>query len=136
MMNHDNLLLEIKTGDRRIEQLANMTIGPKFVQLTAEILRIIYITVKKSKYTPAVRSKILSKLIFASCVWYSDRAYYGLCVLIKDIGQRLPLQLQCSYIYKCFEKMEPKLEILLTPLETQNPPILTASNFVNKKGFQ
>ena len=38
-----------------------------------------------------------SKLIFASCVYYSDRAYYGLCVLIKDIGRRLPLQLQCSY---------------------------------------
>ena len=31
-----------------------------------------------------MRSNILSKLIFASCVWYSDRAYYGLCVLIKD----------------------------------------------------
>ena len=44
-----------------------------------------------------MRSKILSKLIFASCVWYSDRAYYGLCVLIKDIDRRLPLQLQCSY---------------------------------------
>ena len=40
---------------------------------------------------------ILSKLIFASCVRYSDRAYYGLCVLIEDIGRRLPLQLQCSY---------------------------------------
>ena len=52
---------------------------------------------QKLKYTPAVRSNILSKLIFASCVWYSDRAYYGLCVLIKDIGRRLPLQLQCSY---------------------------------------
>ena len=35
--------------------------------------------------------------ISASCVRYSDRAYYGLCVLIKDIGRRLPLQLQCSY---------------------------------------
>ena len=44
-----------------------------------------------------MRSKILSKLIFASCVWYSDRAYHGLCVLIKDIGRRLPLELQCSY---------------------------------------
>ena len=51
---------------------------------------------KKWKYTPAVRSKILSKLIVASCVRYSDRAYYELCVLIKDIGRRLPLQLQCS----------------------------------------
>ena len=50
------------------------------------------------KYTPpAVRSNILSKPIFASCVWYSDRAYYWLCVLIKGIGRRLPLQLQCSY---------------------------------------
>ena len=45
-----------------------------------------------------MRVNILSKLIFARCVWYSDRAYYGLCVLIKDIGRRLPLQLQqCSY---------------------------------------
>ena len=44
-----------------------------------------------------MRSTILSKLIFASGVWYSDRAYYGLCVLIKDIGRRLPLQLPCSY---------------------------------------
>ena len=44
-----------------------------------------------------MRSKILSKLIFASCVWYSDRAYYGLFVHIKDRGRRLPLQLQCSY---------------------------------------
>ena len=30
-------------------------------------------------------------------IQYSDRAHYGLCVLIKDIGRRLPLQLQCSY---------------------------------------
>ena len=35
-------------------------------------------------HSTAVRSKILSKLIFAS---YSDGAYYGLCVLIKDIGR-------------------------------------------------
>ena len=51
----------------------------------------------KNRYTPAVRSKILSKLILASCVRYSDRAYYPLCALVKDIGRRLPLQLQCSY---------------------------------------
>ena len=44
-----------------------------------------------------MRSKISSKLIFASCVWYSDRAHYELCVLIRDLGRRLPLQLQCSY---------------------------------------
>ena len=30
-------------------------------------------------------------------VCYCYRAYYGLCVLIKDIGRRIPLQLQCSY---------------------------------------
>ena len=63
---------------------------------------------KKIKYTPAVRSKISSKLIFASCVWYSDRAHYELCVLIKDIGRRLPLHIlyqvrinsthHCAYI--------------------------------------
>ena len=43
---------------------------------------------QKFKYTPAVRSNILSKLISAKlCV----RAYYGLYVLIEDIGRRLPL---------------------------------------------
>ena len=52
----------------------------------------------KKKYTTAVRSNIFSKVIFASLVWYYDRAYYGLCVLIKDIGRRLPLQLQCSLL--------------------------------------
>ena len=31
---------------------------------------------KKWKYTPAVRSNLSSKLIFASCVWYSDRAHF------------------------------------------------------------
>ena len=45
-----------------------------------------------------MRSKISSKPSFVSCVRYSDRAYHGLCVLIKDIVRRwLPLQLQCSY---------------------------------------
>ena len=44
-----------------------------------------------------MRSNILSKPTFASCVWYSDRAYYWLCVLIKDVGRQLPSQLQCSY---------------------------------------
>ena len=32
------------------------------------------------KKTSAVRSRISSKLIFASCVGYFDRAYYGFCV--------------------------------------------------------
>ena len=70
---------------------------------------------KKWKYTPAVRSKISSKLIFASCV-YSDRAYHELCVLIKDIGRRLPLQLQCSYqgrrgdVSLCAETIKPVSE--------------------------
>ena len=64
------------------------------IQITRDTCNYYY---KKWKYTPAVRSKISSKLIFASCVWYSDRAYYELCVLIKDVGRRLPLQLQCSY---------------------------------------
>ena len=51
----------------------------------------------KLKCTPAVNSIELSKLFIASWVWYSDRAYYGLCVLIQDIGRRFPLQPQCSY---------------------------------------
>ena len=31
------------------------------------------------------------------CVILRSRAYYGLCVLIKDRGRRLPLKLQCRY---------------------------------------
>ena len=56
---------------------------------------IFYIVKKKIRSSCEIEH--LSKPIFASCVWYFDRAYYGLCVLIKDIGRRLPLQLQCSY---------------------------------------
>ena len=50
------------------------------------------------KYTTAVRLKISSKLILASCVRYSDRSYYYtvVCSLIKETGRRLPLELQCS----------------------------------------
>ena len=51
----------------------------------------------KFRYTPAVRSKILSKFNLARCVRYSYRACCGRCVAIKDLGRRLPLQLQCSY---------------------------------------
>ena len=51
----------------------------------------------KRKMHSSCEIDILSKLVFASCVRYSDRAYYRLCVLIKDIGRGLPLQLQCSY---------------------------------------
>ena len=44
--------------------------------------------------TSAVRSRISSKLIFASCVGYFDRAYYGFCVtssrmLVLTEGQNL-----------------------------------------------
>ena len=42
-----------------------------------------------------IEDKISSKLICASCV-ISDRAYYWVCVLMKDIGWRLPLELHCS----------------------------------------
>ena len=35
-----------------------------------------YVTLKNLQYIPAVRSKISSKLIFASWVLYSDRAFY------------------------------------------------------------
>ena len=59
--------------------------------------RAITVYIQKYQYTPAVSSTILSKLIFASCVRYSDRAYHGFCALIKDIGRRLPLQLQSCY---------------------------------------
>ena len=47
----------------------------------------LHLIFQKKKYTPAARSNILSELIFASCVLYSDRAYYGLWVLINDIGR-------------------------------------------------
>ena len=36
--------------------------------------------VQNKKKTSAVRSRISSKLIFASCVGYFDRAYYGFYV--------------------------------------------------------
>ena len=46
----------------------------------------------------AVRSKILSKLIFFCklCVIFRLRVHHWVCVLVKDIGRRLPLELQCS----------------------------------------
>ena len=66
----------------------------------------------KNKYTSAVRSKILSKLIVASCVWYSDRAYYGECVLIKDIGRRLPLkQLYTTAVREWSYSVSPKEDV-------------------------
>ena len=70
-------------------------------------------------------SKISSKLIFASCVWYSDRrAYYWVCVLINDIGRRLPLELQRSLyqdndndIYR-YRTEKPKASITTTTMIT------------------
>ena len=56
-----------------------------------------YIITKEKHSSCEIVGYISSKLIFASCVWYSNRANHGLCVLIKDIGRRLPLQLQCSH---------------------------------------
>ena len=52
---------------------------------------------------------MLSKLIFASCVRYFDRAYYWLCVLIKDIGRRLSLQLQRSYHGQQVDEVSPSV---------------------------
>ena len=57
----------------------------------------LWMILMKPKFTAAVRSNILSKLSFARCMNNSDRAYYGLCVFIKDTCRRLPLQLQCSF---------------------------------------
>ena len=61
------------------------------------IAPVVLVYIIKIKIHSSCEIEYLSKLIFASCVWYSVRAYYGLWVLIKDIGRRLPLQLQCSY---------------------------------------
>ena len=47
-----------------------------------------------------MRSKISSQPIIASCVQYSDRAYYGVCVLIKDMGRPLPVELQQCSLYQ------------------------------------
>ena len=35
--------------------------------------------------------------LYKHCVRYFDRAYNRLCFLIKNIGRRLRLQLQCGY---------------------------------------
>ena len=51
----------------------------------------------KKKYTPAVRSNILSKLIVASCVLILRSRVLRVVCPHKYIGRRLPLQLQCSY---------------------------------------
>ena len=40
------------------------------------------------------------ELIFGSCVCYSYRAYYWVCVLVKNIGRRLSLEPQCSLLYQ------------------------------------
>ena len=83
----------------------------------------------KIKYTPAVRSKvwkISSKLIFPSCVCYSDGAYYWVCVLRKYVGWRLPLELACTKVNRvmlsnlCMEAIKPVFEggsIYLTAVE-------------------
>ena len=65
-------------------------------QCASTIHNIYSLDITQKNYTPAVRSKLLSKLLFASFVWYSDRAYYGLCFVVKDIGRRL-LELQRSH---------------------------------------
>ena len=57
---------------------------------------------RKLCVTPAVRSDISSKLIVARFVVYSDRVYYWMCILDKDVGQRLPLELQCSLYLSLF----------------------------------
>ena len=63
-------------------------------------LWIIWYSKKQKKYTPGVRLKISSKVMFTSCVWYSDRAYYWVCVLVEDIVRRLPLELACTRVNK------------------------------------
>ena len=35
-------------------------------------------------------SEVSSKLVFASCLWFSGRMHYWVCVLIKNVGRRLP----------------------------------------------
>ena len=49
---------------------------------------LVYYRVEKKK-TSAVRSKISSKLIFASCVGYFDRAYYGFYAVWFYVTSRL-----------------------------------------------
>ena len=44
-----------------------------------------------------MRSNILSKLIFASCVWYSDRAYYGYLCAFRLPGAVGMFLLVCMY---------------------------------------
>ena len=64
-----------------INQVSNMS---NMAIVVFELKRYI-INIKMN--TPAMRSNMLSKPIFASCVCNSDRAYYGLCVLFKDTGR-------------------------------------------------
>ena len=62
------------------------------------MFRFLVIYYKKIKTHSSGEIEHFVETHLASCVWHSDhRACYGLCVLIKDIGRQLPLQLQCSY---------------------------------------
>ena len=57
----------------------------ELVRIRNQEIRIGLLKCEKLKYTPAVRSNDLSKLIFASCVSYPDRAYYGIQQFLPDI---------------------------------------------------
>ena len=63
-----------------------------------------------------MRSKISSKLTFASCVLDTPIARIMVCVLIEDIGRRPPLKLTCTTVNSvmviklCTETIKPVLE--------------------------
>ena len=53
---------------------------------------------KNCKYSTAVRSRISPKVIFASCVRYSDRACHGVCVCVLFFARRNPSLLRELFI--------------------------------------
>ena len=58
----------------------------------------VFCHIKKQTHTTAVRSKISSTLILASCVIDTPIAGVPGCVLVKDTGWRLPSELACSRV--------------------------------------
>ena len=59
--------------------------------------RIMSQILQKSKtHSSCEMEDFVEKLIFASCVCYSDRAYYWVCVSSTNIGRRLRLEPDCT----------------------------------------
>ena len=71
-----------------------------YMQLLCTPNTLLVYIIKNMKCTPAMRSKISSKLMFRRCVRYSDRAITGYVSSLRiRIGRRLRVDLACTRVY-------------------------------------